>query len=1144
MTFLATDLRRKLETTVKAARRESETGAANLLASVGYAERESPAGLSEPLKALRRNLRARGRQLGEGLRTEDDARTAHEIGRRPVMEEIAYEQWHRMLFARFLADNDLLRHPSGAPVTLGDCEDLYAEEGALDAWDLAARYASAMLPGLFRESSLGNSNSVPRITLAPETRVRLEGLIDRLPIDVFTSEDGLGWVYQFWQSERKKQVNDEAKSKGTKIGAAELPAVTQLFTEEYMVRFLLENTLGAWWAGKYPDSPLLEDMRYLRYAEASDGTVPSPPRRPAAGTFDGWAKTVAELRVLDPCCGSGHFLTVAFDMLRRMRMEEEELDEGEAADAVLRDNLFGLELDRRCTQIAVFNVALAAWRVGGHPERYVPQIACSGTPVRGQLVEWQRVADGDDALEFYVEKLYQAFAQAPILGSLIDPRSLLYETGLAHREQTVMAGLRDAPAMTTMDLKLFRRTPQQSSSVLTKLAHRFGSDPDLAIFADSAEQVAQAADILSGRYDLTVTNVPYLSRESQHETLRDYADQRHKSARSDLATITLERCLGFGEIGGTVAAVSPQNWLFLDDYRHFRENLLVSHSLNIVVDLGPAAFDVMNWWAIRTTLVGITSSPPSSSTTFLGINASDGKGTVTKTFNVMKQPVLTVSQAVQKDNPNCQIAFKAIAGSGLLEEYGQCLAGITSGDYGRYGRLFWEIDETRATWRRQQSTVRSTVRYGGREHLVQWLIDDHTLVEAPGATVRGRRGWDKRGVAISQMGDLPVTLYTGELVDDNTAVLVPNDPANLPAIWAYCSSDSYASAVRVLDTRTKVWNKTLAKVPFDLEYWQEVAERQYPGGLPEPHSDDPTQWLFKGQPKDSEAPLQVAIARLLGYRWPEQPVGESDPLDALADLDGIVCLPAVVGEQPAHVRLRAMLATSWGDEWSQGVLNGLLTTAGAQGNDLAVWLAEDFFRQHCRLFHNRPFIWHIWDGRKDGFSALVNYHRLDAARLSKLTYTYLNEWIGRQRAEAERNVAGAQLRLDAALGLQRRLELIIDGAPPYDIYVRWKPLHRQPIGWQPDLNDGVRLNVRPFVQAEVLRSKFSVNWNKDRGANPVRADVYAWSEAAQAATVGDTKPETVDGALRLNDLHIPLEVKRQAREAAKGELASTTSKKT
>ena len=133
------------------------------------------------------------------------------------------------------------------------------------------------------------------------------------------------------------------------------------------------------------------------------------------------------------------------------------------------------------------------------------------------------------------------------------------------------------------------------------------------------------------------------------------------------------------------------------------------------------------------------------------------------------------------------------------------------------------------------------------------------------------------------------------------------------------------------------------------------------------------------------------------------------------------------------------------------------------GATLEDWLRNGFFEQHCALFHHRPFIWHIWDGHKNGFSALVNYHKLTHANLEKLTYAYLGDWIRRQQAAVDAGEAGSDARLQAAKQLQARLKLILEGEPPYDIFVRWKPLSKQAIGWHPDINDGVRMNIRPFA---------------------------------------------------------------------------------
>jgi len=224
---LSSNLRNKLENTVIAARDAAEEAAWAALQRLAVGKAKLPSHLTPQQRELRRKLRARGKQLGD-KRHKNAEQDIHHLAR-----ECAYEHWHQMLFARFLAENQLLMHPDGVAVSLEECEELAAEEGT-DGWTLAARYASRMLPQIFRPD-----DPLLAVAFAPEDRQALEKLLADLPQDVFQAEDSLGWVYQFWQTKRKKEVNDS----GEKIGADGLPAVTQLFTEDYMVKFLLHNTL-------------------------------------------------------------------------------------------------------------------------------------------------------------------------------------------------------------------------------------------------------------------------------------------------------------------------------------------------------------------------------------------------------------------------------------------------------------------------------------------------------------------------------------------------------------------------------------------------------------------------------------------------------------------------------------------------------------------------------------------------------------------------------------------------------------------------------------------------------------------------------------------------------------------------------------
>ena len=241
-TPLPKPLRTQLENTVKAARDVAEKAGKAALVQLAVAEAKAPDYLNAEQRALRRNLRAHGRALGDSKRPDDTQELQH------LVWEVAYEHWHRMLFARFLAENNLLMWEQGAAVSLDDCRDMVDNHpdmamGAKSHWELAAKLAARMLPQIFKPQS-----PVFELRFSINEQRDLEILLNKLPLEVFQASDSLGWVYQFWQAKRKDEVN----ASEVKIGADELPAVTQLFTEPYMVDFLLHNSLGAWWHTRHP----------------------------------------------------------------------------------------------------------------------------------------------------------------------------------------------------------------------------------------------------------------------------------------------------------------------------------------------------------------------------------------------------------------------------------------------------------------------------------------------------------------------------------------------------------------------------------------------------------------------------------------------------------------------------------------------------------------------------------------------------------------------------------------------------------------------------------------------------------------------------------------------------------------------------
>jgi hypothetical protein len=1110
MALLSRDLRNQLARVTLDAREVAERACRAALENLAVHEKEYRGHMSVEQRQLRNRLRARGRALGD---QRDQAKGTQEI--RHLAEDAAYENWHRLLFTRFLAENNLL-HTSAehgnVPVTLQECEELASELGAKDGFDLACKFAAEILPGVFR-----SDDPVFEVSLAQRDVVELRGLLDSLPSEVFTADDSLGWTYQFWQAKRKDEVN----ASGNKIGADELSPVTQLFTEDYMVEFLLHNTLGAWWAGKL--GPIEADNEaearekaalptrdgigikwtYLRFVQDEKTKTWSP----AAGTFEEWPRRAAEIKFLDPCMGSGHFPVFALPIIARLRMEEEGLNAAQAIHATSQDNIHGLELDPRCCQIGAFNLALTAWKLGGYQALSQLQVACCGIAPQAQLKDWVALAGENEKLQRGMEKLYSLFKNAPVLGSLINPRS---------------GG------------DLLVAEFHELQPLLEKALAQETKDDTTHEMAVTARGLAKAAEILAGQFTLVATNVPYLKNGKQEVELQEYCEHHYGNSKGNLACVFVERCLGFCEAGATFAGVVINEMLFLLGYRKLREHLLGRYGWQFAAKLGAGAFETITGEVVNVSLVAATNSPPNATAKFLAIDAGDAPQPVMKAETLRMADPALLTQKSQLLNPDARITVSEGNKEKLLSAYSDFGKGSVTGDGNHYLRLFWELPAILPGYRVWLNSPSVADSWSGREYVVMWELKGHDLRGEIGHMIRGDRMWGHDGVAVCKMSGMDACLYAGELFDDNIGVLLPEKASELPAIFAFANSPDYRAAIRAIDQAIKVTAATLVKVPFDLAHWQKVAAEKYPNGLPKPFSSDPTQWLFNGHPAGADQPLHVAVARLLGYQWPRQtgssfpdcPALGSDGLEKLADNDGIVCLPPLNREQPAAARLRNLLAAALGKFDERALLNA----AEAKKTTLEDWLRDEFFEQHCALFHHRPFLWHIWDGRKDGFSALVNYHRLNHANLQKLTYTYLGSWINDQEAAAKADTPGAAERLLAAQELQKELAKILEGEPPYDIFVRWKPLAKQARGWNPDVNDGVRLNIRPFLLAKdvgkkgagILRSKPNIKWDKDRGKEPQRPkNEYPWFWCDSEPGIDPVGGKTFAGH-RWNNVHLTL----------------------
>jgi hypothetical protein len=452
------EARNILRTVCVKARPIARAGAEAALDALGVGLPEPPKGLDSESLAVRDALLKTARDIdrGTGDRLPD---------REGLAEEIAYCRWHCILFARLLAENGILMMPRAdggrTPVDLADCGRFARAFGAQDGWRLAAFLGSTIFPQIFPVNGAAYQAPFPA-----DREAALKKLASELPRDAFVPFDTCLWALQYWRQAEKDEIN---RAEG-KIGGRSVKAVTQLFTEPYLIAFLLDNSLGAWWAarrltredfmltrvppkkgedGKETEAGAAFRTRterelrakaalpgvplgYLRFAEPPHDSGRAFGWELAGGEFRKWPDSLSEFKSCDPCCGTGLFLIALLRMLVPMRMELEGLSREEAADTVIRQNIHGMDIDRRCAAISAMAVALAAWTLEDEPRwRPLPEIhvACSGIAPKATRTEWEALAEDDGKMRAAMGALHDHLSLAPIIGSLLDPAGIPAEVG-------------------------------------------------------------------------------------------------------------------------------------------------------------------------------------------------------------------------------------------------------------------------------------------------------------------------------------------------------------------------------------------------------------------------------------------------------------------------------------------------------------------------------------------------------------------------------------------------------------------------------------------------------------------------------------------------------------------------------------------
>lgn len=531
--------------------------------------------------------------------------------------------------------------------------DAQAEAYALLLTDYC-RHWNAAMPFMFEREGDYTELLIPANLLADDSVLNRSVAV--LTEEVCQDVEVIGWLYQLYISERKDEVFAGFK-KNKKAGADEIPAATQLFTPHWIVRYLVENSLGRLWMLNHPSSGLAGQMDYyiVPVDEETDFLKITKPE---------------ELKVIDPACGSGHMLTYAFDLLYAI-YEEEGYAPSEIPGLILANNLYGTEIDPRAGALAAFALTMKA---ASKRKLFLRD------PIEPNICVLDPISFDPDELAFLVTKggdrhaeeaFWNQFAEADTFGSLVQP-----------------------------DLDLTNRLARHLESLDD------GGDLLLADVLEWAGRVVAQATYLAGGYAVAIANPPYMGTRNMGARLGSWAKVSYPTSKADLFAMFIERCMELVEPRGLVAMITMQSWMFLSTYEGLRSRIVEDAPIAAMAHLGTGAFDSIGGEVVATTAfvlgVGGERTQPGAFVRVTGDRNEEAKRTaLLSASRESSSAVYRVSSADLAQVPGRPVAYWTAAALrsafSAPSSFGSDFTprkGNDTGDNNAFLRRWWEVSHS------------------------------------------------------------------------------------------------------------------------------------------------------------------------------------------------------------------------------------------------------------------------------------------------------------------------------------------------------------------------------------------------------------------------------------------------------------------
>ncbi len=357
----------------------------------------------------------------------------------------------------------------------------------------------------------------------------------------------IGWFYQYYISEKHEEVVDPLH--GKVVNKEDIPAATQLFTTDWVVRYILDNSLGRYWIERHPESKLAEKLTY--FVTPKDGIIPTVKE----------SILPEDLKVLDPCVGSGHFLSYAFDIFLEIYRECGWSDR-DAAKSIIENNLYGLDIDDRAVQLACFAVMMKARKhnrriISADTKLHILAMQDS-TSISDELIKY--VSKNDSSIRNDLNEIRLLFNNAKEYGSIINVPGLGFSSLYARVDE-----IKNMYAENLMEMALQRET------------------------AELLLPLIQQAEILAGKYDVVATNPPYMNKYSAR--LKSYVEEHYEDYKGDLFSVFIYRNFGFCKQNGYSGFMTPMVWMFIKTYEALRQYIIGQKSITTLIQFEYSAFE-------------------------------------------------------------------------------------------------------------------------------------------------------------------------------------------------------------------------------------------------------------------------------------------------------------------------------------------------------------------------------------------------------------------------------------------------------------------------------------------------------------------------------------------------------------------------